>query len=401
MTDTVTTWLADNAHPIDLTDPDLRPLDDLMRQATVVGLGETTRAGVEVLQLGHAVLRHLVRQHGFRGLVLQDDRSVVADLNRWVHGADDDVVKLLEYAWIPWQNTTTIEILTWIRDYNTDHPDDPISLYGLTEPAARADDYDRVLDAITAVDPALAADIREHYAVIRTAHQLGEHVQLARGIHPGRPFVEHARQARHLLDGSTVSESILAVADLIVDFHAYSVAGGYDFTAAATSAATEILRLRQETGQRLVYWEGIAHTSVSHHLVLHSLASTTSSPGGWLRDELGEGYVSVYIGFQQGEIHDGQQVPPPAEDFVDTALSTPQHDTYLVNLHAPAPDEVTRWLRGDHKIRVIAGVYDPADDAEHYINGQDLATMFDAIIRTRAITPTTMLSRRPKPSAAG
>lgn len=141
------------------------------------------------------MLRHLVRRHGFRELVLHDDRSVVADLNRWVHGADDDVAPRMS----PGHRGRTPRPSRSSPGFATTTPttpDDPISLYGLTEPAALADDYDRALDAITTIDPALAADIREHYTV--TAHQFGEHVQLAGGIHPGRPFAEHARQARKM-----------------------------------------------------------------------------------------------------------------------------------------------------------------------------------------------------------
>lgn len=394
MDSTVTTWLAQHAHPVNLTDPiaDLEPLDDLMTTATVVGLGETTRASREVLHLGLGVLRYLVERHGFRGLVIQDDRSVFADLNRWVHGDDSDVTELLKHAWIPWQNTTTIEILQWIRDYNAAHPADPVSLYGLSEPSTRPADYDRVVEAVAELDPGRANDVREHYAVIRTAHKLGEHVQLARGIHPGRPFVEHARQARDLVATLVpVPESVVTLTERIVGFHANSIAGGYDFAGMAAAAAAETLRLRKATGQRLAYWEGIAHTSVSSDLNMNSLSSTFASVGAHLRAELGDAYVSLYIGFEHGEIHDGERVPKPAADFVDSYLSTPEPDTYLVNLHHPAPEAVTRWLNGEHKIRVIAGVYNSDNDADHYIAANGLDTMFDAIIRTRTITPTEFL----------
>jgi NADPH-dependent FMN reductase len=60
----------------------------------------------------------------------------------------------------------------------------------------------------------------------RTAHQAEEHVQRARGTHPGRPFTEHAHDAPAIIEalpgrGEAVAEQMR----LIVRYHESSVAG--------------------------------------------------------------------------------------------------------------------------------------------------------------------------------
>lgn len=69
---------------------------------------------------------------------------------------------------------------------------------------------------------------RSHLAPIRTAHHTAEHVQRARGIHPGRPFADHARDALALirsLPDADHDDGILTRMRLIVDFHERSIAG--------------------------------------------------------------------------------------------------------------------------------------------------------------------------------
>lgn len=400
MNEAVTTWINRHATPLTEATPeaaltDLAALTDVVGDATIVGLGQTTRAGREIMVLGHRIVRFLVERLGFRALAIQDDESVIADLDHYVLTGKGDATATLKLAWRPWQNTNTVEVVEWIRRYNIEHPDDPVRLHGLNPAVARLSDYDAVIKSVAQVAPEHHSALLGHYAPIRTAHHMGEHVQKARGVHPGRPFVEHARLARDLVASlSGLDADVLAKADLIVEFHANGILGDHDFDGEASRVAARLSKLHHEGGRRIVYWEGIANTAAGP-LWLNPFSTDIRNIGSRLRDELGSGYISVAMGFDRGEIHAGQRVPPPQGDFADARFGAAEPDTYLLHLHAPRPAEVNRWFAGRHKIRVVVGVYKPDDDADHYVLGEGLNRLFDAVVRTKTISPTTFIDATP------
>ncbi|WP_326794268.1 hypothetical protein OG946_01115 [Streptomyces sp. NBC_01808] len=54
-------------------------------------------------------------------------------------------------------------------------------------------------------------------------------------------------------------------------------------------------------------------------------------------------------------------------------------------------DEPTRALQYD-----IGGIYDAAADHDHYLTTGPLDEWFDAVVHVRTITPTNLLSQRPR-----
>ncbi|WP_232665782.1 erythromycin esterase family protein [Pseudonocardia sp. TRM90224] len=382
--DEVRRWIAANARPVDA-------LAELVGDAVVVGMGESTRAGHEVMRAAEGIVRRLVAEKGFRALAIQDDETVFGGLDAYVRTGEGDPRKLLADAWRPWQNEELLDVVEWIRGFNAEHPDDPVRIFGLTPPAARLADYDEVARHVRAAAPDRLDELLAHYTPIRTAHEVGEHVQIARGTHPGRPFVEHAREARELVGALRIGARVRELADLIVDFHANSVAGGLDFDAAAAAAAEALVGVQERTGHKIVYWEGIAHIANSPAVDLPAMGKKLRGVGSRLRAHFGAAYRNVAIGFGHGRIH-YDTVPPAPPEFVDAVLSeTPE--PYLLDLHAARPPQVAEWLRGPHKMRIIAGIYDSAHDTEHHMATGPLDEWFDALVRIPEITPTTPLAR--------
>ncbi|MEJ3653738.1 erythromycin esterase family protein [Actinomycetes bacterium KLBMP 9759] len=382
--DEVRSWIAANAQPVE-------QLTELVGDAVVVGMGESTRAGHEVMRVADRIVRLLVTEKGFRAVAFQDDASVFAGLDEYVRTGTGDPRKVLADAWRPWQNDELVDLVEWIRGFNAEHVEDPVRLFGLTPPAARLADYDEVERHVRAAAPDRLDELLAHYTPIRTAYEVREHVQIARGTHPGRPFVEHARAARELVGELRLGARVRELADLIVEFHANSVAAGLDFDAAAATAADALIGFRERTGHKIVYWEGIAHVATSTAIDLPAMGKTLRSVGSRLRERFGAGYRTVAIGFGHGRIHD-DTVPPAPPEFVDAVLSE-KPEAYLLDLHAPRPPEVADWLRGPHKMRIIAGIYDSADDAAHHMATGPLDEWFDALVRIPEITPTTTLAR--------
>lgn len=289
-----------------------------------------------------------------------------------------------------------LEVLEWARERNLRHPADLFRIIGLDPTSARPDDYAAVIDHAAQHDRQSADELRRHYEVIVSAHDLGEHLQRARGIHPGRRFVEHARDAYEVvveLPDSEANAAALTTAWRIVDFHATSLAEGFDYDAVRHRTVTTLTSLTAD-GTKVVYWDGLAFTANAPRLDPVALLEPFQSVGNGLRDRLGTGYLSLLIGFAHGdlgELHDGQRAHEPMFDSVDADLTVAGPERYLLDLRAPGPAEVVRWLHEPRRLRIIGGVYDAAADADHYLTTSALGEWFDAVIHAGPVTSTQLL----------
>ncbi|GAA3080801.1 hypothetical protein GCM10020000_78330 [Streptomyces olivoverticillatus] len=89
---------------------------------------------------------------------------------------------------------------------------------------------------------------------------------------------------------------------LIVDFHEGSVAGRGNLAGDAVWADT-ISDAQRRTDLRMVYWDGISHTSAAERVVgLAPERGRQASVGSALRERYGARYVSVAIGFHHGDL---------------------------------------------------------------------------------------------------
>jgi erythromycin esterase len=390
-------WIDGNARPLSQLDSaapltDLEPMAAMIGDAVVVGLGESTRASRELFVTRLRIFRLLVERLGFRALAIQDNEVISARLDKYVRTAEGDPRRLLTEAWAPWRTEETVEALEWIRSHNARHPDDPVRILGVSPPTAQLFHYDAVAAYVRQVAPERLDDLETHYSPIRTAHDVGEHIQRFRGTHPGRPFVEHARDALTLvasLPGGGGWDEALRYTRTIIEFHDASIAGNVDFNAHARFAADAIARWHRDSGAKVAYWDGVPFVAAGGPFdVKISSGQQVDGPGGRLRRHLGERYLAVLLGFRNGRIHDHVKVPVPPPDYVEATLSEADLHAYYVDLRAPSPPEVSEWLAGARKIRVVPGVYDPAEDAEHHIVADSLSGWFDVVVYIREITPT-------------
>ncbi|MEU6830959.1 erythromycin esterase family protein [Nocardia beijingensis] len=392
----VRAWLRDNAVAIDSSEPDAvgTELDALLARlaaATVVGLGESTRFSRQTFGVRERLFRALVERHGFRALAIQDSARSGERWDRYVTTGEGDPETVLAGAWRPWRTAESVAALRWMRAYNLAHPQDPVRVFGVEPPRAEPSDYEAVLDYVRRAAPDRFAAIEAHLAPIRTAHQVDEHVQRHQGIHPGRPFAEHAEDALALLAAvpdTGERATALAHARLILDFHRQSVASR-GFARDERPAAETVLAWQRSTGAKIVYWDGLAHTT---SLPIVFGAAEFHGAGSHLRAELGEGYMSAAIGFHHGDLGLAE-APAPQPDLVDAVLGEVDLPAYYVDLHAAAPLSVQDWLTGPAKLRTISGVYDPSADATANIRLSSLAGAFDVLIHVRETTPVHWLSQ--------
>lgn len=358
--------------------------------ATVAGLGESTRFAHETFVVRDQLFRRLAGQHQFRALVLQDHAAVAEILDKYVTTGEGTASSALDDAFRPWRTVEMAAALEWIRGFNQDNPHDPIRIFAVKPAQPQPADYDAILDYVRQSAPERLAELASHLEPIRTAHQTDEHVQRARGTHPGRPFAEHSRDALTIVEtipgrsGGAVTERMR----LIVRFHENSVAGKGSHAGDAHRWADTIGAYQRRTGARVAYWDGIAHTAASP-AVLGQEPERGPRPttGSVLRQHYGQRYVSVSIGFHHGDL--GIAVAPdPAPDLIDAMIAKPDRTSRWLDLRS---DDMRRRWGGPAKARVISGIYDPSRDSAEYIAVASLTDAFDVLVHLHEITPTRWL----------
>jgi erythromycin esterase len=360
-------------------------------ETTIAGIGESTRFAHQTFSVRDLIFRSLAQHHGFRALFLQDNATVAAKLDAYVTGTAGTAASALDGAWRPWRTSEMAAALDWIREFNQGHPDDPVRIFGVKPTQAQPADYDAVLDYVRRSAPHRLAEVEAHLEPIRTAHDIDEHVQSARGLHPGRPFADHARDALDIvqsLSGVSPDTSVVERICRIVLYHESSVAGRGSYAGDAEVWAGTIWEYQQRTGARVAYWDGISHTSAAPAILgLAPERGPQPSVGSVLRQHYGARYVAVAIGFHHGDLG-AVTIPEPARDLIDAELGELGQPAHWVDLRPS--DARARWDR-PAKVRVVSGVYDVSRDAAEHMAVASLADAFDVLIHIRGVTPVAWL----------
>jgi erythromycin esterase len=361
----------------------LLDVDDLagsLTDATVVGLAPTTREAQEVVDLQADLVVALV-ERGTTTFVLQDTTEMAARLEAWVHDStDEDLAQVQAELWGPWQTTSFARALHHLREHQRTHPAALLEVRGLRRASATVADYDAVVAALAG--RAEAAVITRLLTTIRVAHGGGEHVERAHGRWDGAPFVELARTARDLTEAALAShpalpETLLRL-DRIVEFHAASLSQGHDGSGDERRAAEELLAHLALTGRRAVVWDGVGH-----------LAGVGPAFGSTLRDVLHDDYRCVLTTFGDGRIRD-VLLPPPRAGSLEAALGPLAANLggpIVVDLRPDAGDD----LDGARTLRLVSGMYDPAEDDRHYLTVDDVPSAFNVIVHVPRVTPATFI----------
>ncbi|MGW7595916.1 erythromycin esterase family protein, partial [Streptomyces rubiginosohelvolus] len=155
---------------------------------------------------------------------------------------------------------------------------------------------------------------------------------------------------------------------------------------------------QRHTGDKVVYWGGMAHTAVGSPRTVSvgpaEPPQTHKNMGGYLRECMGPDFRSVGLTLAHGSIGLPLPLPVPGPDFIDNVLSEAAgaRPAYLLDLALPRPEPVRRVLDAPTRIRLISPLYDPRHDEAHHMSGAALTTWFDTVVHTQEVTPARPLS---------
>lgn len=402
----LTDWLQGQAKPLATTDPDaplddLQPLDRLVGDAVIVGLGESTHGSHEQFTLKHRIVRLLVEQLGFRSLAMEEDWATGIQLNRYVLTGQGDPAELVRGMGAPWSTGEVQAVLEWLRAWNTRHRD-KVQFVGTDVFDTRPSVYDAVTSYVQQAAPERLAELEEHFQVIRPTRPDWIAFFLTQ-VPDQQRYVEHARQAYQLVAsiphaaGDRVHRLAVQHARQIVAFYEYYTLGDPDYR--DREIAHNLVWWRRYTGDKVVYWAANVHTANAPRLTatLPPQVLEFKAAGAYLRERYGSSYRSIGMTFDHGAVNSGWgappftispfQVPPPPDGFTERPLGGVALPQYLLDLRTPAPPTVRSWLHDPATIRVIGATYDPGNHAAHYMTGGSLAEWFDLIVHCQAVTP--------------
>ncbi|MCA9290364.1 MAG: erythromycin esterase family protein [Phycisphaerales bacterium] len=165
----VVDWIRTHAAPFSTPEAghgfdDLRAFGDMVGDARIVGLGETTHGTREIFQMKHRLLEYLVVEHGFTVFGLEASLPDCVAINDYVlHGRGDAETALHGQGFWTWDTEEVLDMIRWMRAYNDDPAHDRkirfsgYDMQSLPPALSVALDYVRAIDAARA--DILAADL--------------------------------------------------------------------------------------------------------------------------------------------------------------------------------------------------------------------------------------------------
>ena len=130
----VITEIQARLHPLVTTSPaaeDLQFLKTILAGKRVVVLGEATHGTHEFFTLKHRLIQFLVEEMEFDTIAFEAVTTEAMLARDYVISGQGDPQNALENMYCPWQTQEVSDLLTWLRDYNSAHPQAPVAFAGI------------------------------------------------------------------------------------------------------------------------------------------------------------------------------------------------------------------------------------------------------------------------------
>jgi erythromycin esterase len=394
-------WVAANAIPIETVEAghdfrDLQPLKQIVGNARIVALGESTHGTREFFQLKHRVFEFLVREMGFTVMAMESPLPEAFDLNQYVLTGKGDPIKALSntHNW-RYDTEEILDLIRWMRDYNSDPVNvHKLKFYGFDmQSSARAAKV--VLAYLRRVDPEEASAVEpvlrllsnpltnEDYALSKS--RIEQCTVVTAGI---LNRFEERRPA--YVRGSSAGEWSMVRQNTRVLAQFLELSGAGDNRPARDrSMAANVEWVLNEEGPRakVVLWAHNYHVAVQ-----------TDHMGDSLRKRFANAIVVLGITFNQGVFRafGGDQefqdyaVHPAQDGTLEATLAAAHLPVALIPFHKlPTEGPAMEWFNSELPARQISS-YSEADEASGHLPKVRAASAYDAMFfidRTSAAHP--------------
>lgn len=276
-----------------LTDGQFSFLDDHIRDATIIGIGEATHGTAEFTQLTGELFLYLVDHHNVRLLIIEDAFGEVRRINEYVAGRREKP-ELWEGNWRYYTEEFT-DLLDALRTYNLTHPDDPVAIYGpemqyVKEDAAYLEAYfntkqedahlRELLEFATVWMPHTTAEVANALLAVDRAEKL-----LAENEKAWSMDAEYAWAAQHLN----------VIRQFVTTSQQRTEQRKHDFRELFMLENIQWLLRQHGPNTKALFWAHNAHIRDGH-----DLNGNTNSIGQHLRRIYGDDYFAITTTFGTG-----------------------------------------------------------------------------------------------------
>lgn len=381
-------------------------LDDLAREADVLGLGDATHGTREWFTLKRRVVPYLVTGCGYRTIALETDATRTLALNRYVMDGSGTPQQALEnlQLWV-WKTEGMCELLSWLREFNQGRkPGDRVRFHGVSLgspaiPAAALLDRDavhsgppdaseRTLETLARLelpdDETGAADLLDDSILDRGVELAG---QLADDLGEGADeTVRSRRVTRYLVQQLeyTCQWTQLRL----------RTPGGFDpegFERRDAIMAENVQWCHEtDAGDGVLVWAHNTHVKRGNFDLGYDWASGRSM-GEVLATDLPVTYRVIGADFERGNyraVPTGDQSSPttfetgkPESGTITAALAAQASHPRVLDLRTACADErVSEWLAQERSIRGIGALVASSSADRHIAMQTDCCRAFDALV---------------------
>ncbi len=410
------TWISEHAIKLNTTDPnvafdDLQPLQQMVGDASIVGLGEATHGSHEFFTMKHRLLEFLVEQKGFSMFSLEGNWSAGEIANEYVltgKGSAEDVLKQFQF-WT-WNTREVLALVKWMRAYNADPQHiQKVRFTGFDCQEVESITFDNITGYLKTVDPQRVTEVTALYADIeRTAN-----TQLAPAT--AKLYATNAQKVYDLLKGhqaqyeahSSPQAFALALQDarVIVQYaqlmsidmntqQGWTEAGRARDSFMAENIAW--LHEHSDGGAKMVLWAHDGHIGISD--------SDGYASMGWKLHLRYQGqYLPIGFSFYQGtfnargmDAHGNTTslqpftVQAPKQDSYNYTLGSLHMQQYMLDLRHVPKGAVGQWMNGPHPFHEIGAVYSSSED-QNYYPSVSLPSYFAVLIHIQKVTASQLL----------
>jgi erythromycin esterase len=368
---------------------DLAAFDQIIGDARIVALGESTHGTAEFFRMKHRLFEYLVEKKGFTVFAFETPWPDVEIVNHYVQTGEGFAAGALSGLYPVWRTQEVYDLIEWMRAYNsTPGRAKLLSFTGFdTFSATMAANARCVIEAMSRLGAADGDIVRRLYSGAETL-VLGD--TMLSSTRPSASVEELARLQAGAADAfKLVEERQSALRQLLTAAEVQRVrqcartarySSDYDKVRAdnVTWLANEAFR-----GEKIALW---AHNS-------HLAADTQFSMAGHLRATFGRQMLIIGFSVDRGQVRavrseGGKPISGPWATLplaaanpgaVDGLLHATGLPRFIVDLRAvSSTSPLGDWIRKPQPMRAVGWTHDP--DHPDFYYSYTLSQAFDALI---------------------
>jgi erythromycin esterase len=402
----VINWLKTRAIPlrtlaVNQNRANLAPLKAVLRDVRIVGLGEQTHGTHEFFEVKHRLLDFLVREMGFRVLVMEGSYAGWEQINEYVTGNRNDGDRALtEQGFWAWNTEEMKAVIDWARQYNKTVPaTEQLRFVGI-DPQFNQPAKSKLLDYLRRTAPERVAPTAAFFALepdslTRTDQAAGTMAALQSLYTELGAYLEKRRKSDR--DTTEIRQMQEYVRVLAQDISTYADIDSAGVAARDRIMAENFRRLvdREPPGTRFVFWGHNGHVATGGNSLFKPV-------GAYLRETYDSAYYALGCSFNAGTflardvtIADSSRqwlneftVKPAPRLSVDWYLAQAGQKNFIIDFRtAPQTAASRAWLAEPLPMRSIGSVYKSAVPSAYFYPVQ-LDERFDGLLFVTTSTRT-------------